>query len=101
VLFSLINYGECLYVMEREQGVQRAQRAIGIVDQLPLRVVPADRAQVFEAARIKARHPISYADAFCMALARREQGHIMTGDPEFQSVEAEIGIDWLQDRREP
>jgi len=34
VLFCLINYGECLYVVEREQGIQQAQRAIGIVDQL-------------------------------------------------------------------
>ena len=53
-LFSLINYGECLYVIEREQGLQRAQRAVGIIDQLALRVVPADRSLVFEAAHMKA-----------------------------------------------
>ena len=54
VLFSLINYGECLYVIEREQGIREAQRAVGIIDQLALRAVPADRSLVFEAAHTKA-----------------------------------------------
>lgn len=66
-----IAYGECLDVVEREQGLQRTQRAVGIIDQLALRVVPADRPLVFEAAHVKARYPISYADAFSVALAKR------------------------------
>jgi ribonuclease VapC len=96
--FSLINYGECLYIVEREQGLQQAQRAIGVIDQLPLRVVPVDRPLVFEAARFKARYPISYADAFCVAIARRNNARILTGDPEFKSVEAEANIHWLAGR---
>ena len=43
VLFSLINYGECLYVIEREHDEREVQRAIGIIDQLALHVIPADR----------------------------------------------------------
>ena len=99
VLFSIINYGESLYVIERERGLQEAQQAVGIIDQLPLQVVPADRALVFQAAHLKARHPISYADAFSVALAKRHDGRVMTGDPEFRTVEAEVGIQWLPDRR--
>jgi ribonuclease VapC len=95
----MINYGEALYVVERERGLQAAQRAIGIVDQLPLHVVAADRSLVFEAAHAKARYPISYADAFSVALAKRNHGRIMTGDPEFKAVEAEIDIQWLPHRR--
>ena len=94
-LFSLINYGECLYVTEREQGLQHAQRAAGIIDQLPIRIVPADRPLVFEAAHIKARFPVSYADAFSIALAKRNGARVMTGDPEFKSVESEIAVQWL------
>jgi predicted nucleic acid-binding protein len=101
VLFSLINYGESLYVIEREHGLQQAQRAIGIIDQLAVQVVPADRLLVFEAAHVKARHPISYADSFCVALARRHHGRVMTGDREFAAVESEVGIEWLPDRRRP
>lgn len=98
VLFSLINYGECLYIIEREQGVQPALRAIGIIDQLAVRVVPVDRSLVFEAARMKARYPISYADAFGVALAKRHRGRVMTGDPEFKAVESEVAVHWLPAR---
>lgn len=98
VLLSLIAFGECLYVIERERGVQHAQRAVGIVDQLPLHVMPADRPLVFDAAHIKARHRVSYADAFSVALARRHHGSVMTGDPEFKAVESEVAVHWLPDR---
>ena len=98
-LFSLINYGECLYIIEREQGVQNAQRAIGIIDQLALHIVSIDRPLVFAAARFKASFPISFADAFSVAVAKQRNGSVVTGDPEFKAVEHEIGIHWLSDRR--
>ena len=95
VLFSIINYGECLSVIERELGLEHAQRAVGIIDQLALHVAPVDRSLVFEAAHVKARYPLSYADAFSVALAKRHNGRVMTGDPEFQAIEPEIAIHWL------
>ena len=95
VLFSLINYGECLYIVQREQGLQKAQRAAGIIDQLALRVAPADRPLVFEAAHIKARYAVSYADAFSIALAKRNGAPVATGDPEFKLVETEVAVHWL------
>lgn len=97
-LLSLIAYGECLYVIEREQGLRHAQRAIGIIDQLALRVMPVDRGLVFEAAHVKARYPVSYADAFSVALAKQYGGRVMTGDREFEAVESEVAIRWLPDR---
>ena len=50
---------------------------------------------VREAAEIKAEYPVAYADAFCVALAKRVQGCVVTGDPEFKSVESLIAIEWL------
>jgi predicted nucleic acid-binding protein len=99
VLFSLINYGECLYLIERARGLQNTQLAVSIIDQLAVRVVPTDRSLVFEAAHLKACHPISNADAFSVALGKRNRAHLMTGDPEFQAVEADVAIHWLPDRR--
>ena len=32
--------------------------------------------------RVKAAHPVSYADAFAVATARLEQAPVVTGDPE-------------------
>ena len=99
LFFSIINYGECLYTIEREQGLRQAQRAVGVIDQLPVHIVPVDRPLVFEAAHVKARHSLSYADAFAIALAKRKGARIMTGDPEFRTATPEIAIHWLSDRR--
>jgi ribonuclease VapC len=95
LLFCIISYGEALYIIERERGLQQAQRAAGLIDQLAVQVVAADRPLVFDAAHIKARYPVSYADAFAVALAKRAGASVMTGDPEFKSVEREIAIRWL------
>lgn len=95
ILFSIINYGECLYVIERRLGVLQAQKAIGAIDSLPLTVVPAERSLVFAASRLKARYSIFYADAFAAALAKTNDAALMTGDPEFTAVEPGIAIHWL------
>lgn len=95
VLFSLVNYGECLYIVERERGVVQAQTMIGLVDQLPIEIVEPDRTHVFAAAHIKAQFPVSYADAFAISLAQQHQATLLTGDPEFAKVEALISISWL------
>ena len=92
---SVINYGEVLYIVERERGLQAAQRTIGIIDQLPIAIADVDREMVFSAAHFKARYPMSYADAFSAVLARVKNAELLTGDPEFKSVETEIAIHWL------
>ena len=48
-----------------------------------------------QAARYKAFHRISYADAFAAALARIRQAHLVTGDREFKHVEREVKITWI------
>ena len=92
---SLVNYGEVLYIIERERGLQKAQQAIGIIDQLPVAIADADRQTVFLAAHFKARYPVSYADAFAATLAQTRGGELLTGDPEFKAVESEVSIHWL------
>ena len=92
---SLISHGEMLYIIERTHGLHRAQEAIVAVDALPVHVADVDRALVFAAAHVKARHPISYADSFVVALAQRQGGVVVTGDPEFRRVENLVPIDWL------
>jgi ribonuclease VapC len=50
---------------------------------------------VIEAARIKAHHPLSFADCFAVATAARENAIVVTGDPEFKAVEKLVEIEWL------
>ncbi len=99
ILFSLINYGECMYVIERSDGIEEALRFAHIIDELAVQVVPVDRPLVFAAARLKARHTISYADAFAAAVAKQYGGRVMTGDWEFKSLEPEVAVHWLPTRR--
>lgn len=92
---SIINYGETIYIVEREQGLNAARKTIAAVDQLPITVLSADRELTFAAAHVKAHYPISYADAFAIALAQTTDATILTGDPEFRQVEQLARIEWL------
>ncbi len=69
-----------------------------LLGQFPISILPVDDPFVREAAEIKSGHPIAYADAFCTALAQRHQGRVLTGDPEFKTVEKLVAIQWLKGR---
>ena len=56
---------------------------------------PAERVLTLSAARLKARHRISYADAYCAALADMSGFPVVTGDPEFRQLEGRIQLGWI------
>lgn len=95
LLLCMINFGEVLYMTERRRGFSAAQNVQALIENLPIDLVDATRNLVLDAAHIKASHVLSYADAFVVALAQRESGTILTGDPEFQTVEDLATIEWL------
>ena len=95
VRLSIINLGECVYIIERERGLAEAHKAIAAIDQLSAEVASADRARTFAAAHIKAHHKVSFADAFAVALAQEKSATVVTGDPEFKHVEALAPVLWL------
>ena len=49
-----------------------------------------DEQRILAGARIKAEFTFSYADAFAVGLAQELDATLVTGDPEFQSVEQQI-----------
>ncbi len=95
VYLSVINLGEVLYIVEREKGMTVAQEVLAAIEQLPIDILPASRETVLEAAHIKANYSIAYADAFTITAAKTKHGVIITGDPEFKSVEALVRIEWI------
>lgn len=100
VYLSLINLGEVIYITERERGLLEARRTLAVIDALPLEIDQVSRATVLAAAHIKARFPISYADAFAVVTAQDHGAVLMTGDPELRSV-ADAGlvdVEWLPRR---
>jgi ribonuclease VapC len=92
-LLSLINLGEVAYIIEREQGLARVHETLGMIDQMPIEVLPASREAVLAAAHIKAKHAIAYADAFAVAAAQSVDGVVLTGDPEFDAVKELVRVE--------
>ena len=95
LFLSVINYGEVLYIVERERGLTETHLTIAAIDQLPIEVVDADRRLTFAAAHIKASYPLAYADCFAVGLAQEKHATVVTGDPEFKSVETLVDVEWL------
>ena len=80
-LMSWINLGEVHYVLRRLHGESDAAETVrDLRDVIDVRL--PDEALVLDAARIKADHPMSFADAFAAALAVARDATLWTGDPE-------------------
>jgi predicted nucleic acid-binding protein len=90
-----INWGEFFYIVKRRVGFAKTTDALRLLEQLPIDLFPVDQPLVQAAAETKSEHALSYADAFCVATAQRLNATILTGDPEFKSVERLIKIRWL------
>jgi ribonuclease VapC len=95
LVMSLINLGEVLYITERNRGLPAAQSVQALIESLPLDLLEISRDLILDAAHIKAQRSISYADAFAVASAIREGAIILTGDPEYQSVQDLVKVEWL------
>lgn len=92
---TAVNLGEIYYSVVRERGTGKADETLTIIEQLPISIVDADKTLAVLAGRIKAAHPIAYADCFAAALANQLNTKVVTGDPEFKKLENEVGIEWL------
>jgi predicted nucleic acid-binding protein len=96
VQMTEVNYAEVKYIVIRKDGAGRWDAVARELPTLPIEFQPATRPLADFAAEIKARHKLSLADAFAVALAKQRKAELVTGDPEFRSVEGEIKITWLK-----
>lgn len=88
---SWINLGEVLYEMIRRVGPAEAEQSLRrVLDSV--RAEEPDRALVMDAARLKARGGISYADCFAVATAKRHDAPLLTGDPEIVALAGEVEV---------
>lgn len=94
-VMSAVNLGEAFYILARRAGSNEAELlwdrcTRGVI---PVTVVEPTLARVRAAARVKAGHRLSYADAFAVATALEHRSPIMTGDPEILALEAVAGLE--------
>jgi ribonuclease VapC len=94
-----IHLGEVYYITLRGQGQNLADLAYSRIKAFPVKLVDyINEELLLAAATLKANHPISYADSFAAAMALINKCSLLTGDPEFKSLEKQgiITIEWLK-----
>ncbi len=92
IFVSVVNVGEVYYISRRKDGEEKAEDALVALLSFPLEIVDADFEITMDAARLKAKHKMSYADAFAAALTQKKKGTLVTGDMEFRALEKEAGF---------
>jgi len=95
VMLPVVNLGEIYYIVARKRGRETALAIVEDISRLPVQLLDAGTDRVIAAADIKARHPLSYADAFVAAAAEEYAATIVTGDPEFKQLESHLPVLWL------
>jgi ribonuclease VapC len=90
-----VNYAEVKYSIVKKDGAEAWTEAAKILQGLPIDFHSTSHVLADAAADFKARFKISLADAFAAALAKEKKAELVTGDPEFKSLEKEIKIHWL------
>ncbi len=95
---SVVNWGEIYYNTMRVQGIEEAEDVIKQFNKYPIQLIEADQALTYEAAKLKGKHTIAYADCFAAALSLRLKAPIVTGDPEFKKLDDQVSIQWIDTR---
>lgn len=92
---NLINFGEVYYIIHRNKNETIASKAIAMVKRWPLEIIIPDEKLTLVAARVKAKYPLSYADAFAISTAIKMNAMVITGDLEIKKVENIVRILWI------
>ena len=94
LVMSAINVGEVYYVLRKNRSEDLAESWRESSRTLPVTIEVPTADDMWHAASLKGRFPISYADAFVAALAQKHNCPLMTGDPEFRRVDR-LELDWI------
>ncbi len=92
---SVVNWGEVYYNTMREEGVAEAEKVILQLDKFLIQVVEVNRDFAYEAAKLKGKYRIAYADCFAVALSVKLNASLVTGDSEFKKLKERISIQWI------
>ena len=92
---SVVNWGEVYYNTMREEGIAEAEKVILQLDKFPIQIVEVNRNFAYEAAKLKGKYRVAYADCFAVALSVKLNASLVTGDPEFRKLKERISIQWI------
>lgn len=91
LLISVINWGEALYSLARLAGLSKAKGDLKALSAF-VEPVAADEAQAEEAATLKFRYRMGYADTYAATLALRNGATLVTTDPDFVKLGKQLKV---------
>jgi ribonuclease VapC len=92
LFITTVNAGEVFYMSHRKDGAIKAAFVWEAMKKFPLHFIEIDLEFSLEAAKIKASHKLSFADAFAAALTVQKKGTLVTGDDEFEALKGQAGF---------
>jgi predicted nucleic acid-binding protein len=96
LLMSAVNYGEVYGTVLRDVGPEQALRAVYAVNPLPIELLDATPQRSCDAADVKFKHKLYYADSFAAALAIEHKATLVTRDSDFRKLGHNFPIVWLK-----
>jgi ribonuclease VapC len=96
VLMSAVNYGEVYGLILRAQGLDQALTTIHAISPLPIEIADATPSRALQAADVKSRHRLYYADSFAAALAIEHKATLVTSDSDFRRLGHSFPVVWLR-----
>lgn len=96
ILMSAINYGEVYGSILRERGLSQALTLIYAINPLPIEVLDGTPLRAIQAADVKAKYKLYYADSFAAALAIEHKATLVTSDSDFRKLGSRFPIVWLK-----
>lgn len=97
---SFVTLTEVRYILTYDRGEEKAARISAALRKFPVRWHHSDDALCDEAAKLKAAHKVSFADAFVAATAQRLNATLVHKDPEFDALKAVIKLQPLPPKTE-
>jgi ribonuclease VapC len=94
LLMNAMNVGEVYYFLWKHHSEVLAESWRESSRTLPTTIEVPTAEDIWNAASLKSRFPIAYADAFAVALAQKYNCPLVTGDPEFRRVD-QLELDWI------
>ncbi len=97
LVMNVVNVGEVLYLSAKAKDLAYGQRVLDSLRPLIMTASASDELVMF-AASLKARHTMSYADAFAVATAISLDVPLVTGDVELRAVgasEQALKLHWI------
>ena len=96
VLLPYLVLLEAYYVTQQERGPAEADRRYALIRHLPATILwEMDEPTLITAARLKAGHRLSLADALIAAFVLQQGAILVHKDPEFESLAGQLALEAL------